>query len=78
MSIFTQCLNPLTGTVTWEEKDENYDYHQEVARSAFADMLHDQERVSAIHCHLIISHISLFGKVNNSCAIVESEILHRS
>ena len=44
MSIFTQCLNPLTGTVTWEEKDENYDYHQEVARSAFADMLHDQER----------------------------------
>lgn len=46
MSIFTQCLNPLTGTFTWEEKDENYDYHQEVARSAFADMLHDHERVS--------------------------------
>ncbi|XP_053994662.1 protein arginine N-methyltransferase 7 isoform X1 [Hylaeus volcanicus] len=44
MSIFTQCLNPLTGTITWEEKDENYDYHQEVARSAFADMLHDHER----------------------------------
>nr|XP_034196568.1 protein arginine N-methyltransferase 7 isoform X1 [Osmia lignaria] len=44
MSIFTQCLNPLTGTFTWEEKDENYDYHQEVARSAFADMLHDHER----------------------------------
>ncbi|XP_076243274.1 arginine methyltransferase 7 isoform X2 [Calliopsis andreniformis] len=44
MSIFTQCLNPLTGTVSWEEKDENYDYHQEVARSAFADMLHDHER----------------------------------
>lgn len=44
MSVFTQCLNPLTGTATWEEKDENYDYHQEVARSAFADMLHDHER----------------------------------
>ncbi|XP_017887941.1 protein arginine N-methyltransferase 7 isoform X1 [Ceratina calcarata] len=44
MSIFTQCLNPLSGTMTWEEKDENYDYHQEVARSAFADMLHDHER----------------------------------
>ncbi|XP_043257673.1 protein arginine N-methyltransferase 7 isoform X1 [Colletes gigas] len=44
MSIFTQCLNPLTGIITWEEKDENYDYHQEVARSAFADMLHDHER----------------------------------
>ncbi|PBC31995.1 Protein arginine N-methyltransferase [Apis cerana cerana] len=44
MSIFIQCLNPLTGTINWEEKDENYDYHQEIARSAFADMLHDHER----------------------------------
>ncbi|XP_068970829.1 protein arginine N-methyltransferase 7 isoform X2 [Bombus flavifrons] len=44
MSMFIQCLNPLIGTVNWEEKDENYDYHQEVARSAFADMLHDHER----------------------------------
>ncbi|KYQ46156.1 Protein arginine N-methyltransferase 7 [Trachymyrmex zeteki] len=46
MSIFTQCLNPLTGAASWEEKDQYYDYHQEVARSAFADMLHDHERVS--------------------------------
>lgn len=44
MSVFIQCLNPLTGIINWEEKDENYDYHQEVARSAFADMLHDHER----------------------------------
>ncbi|KAK9309305.1 hypothetical protein QLX08_001042 [Tetragonisca angustula] len=44
MSVFIQRLNPLTGTINWEEKDENYDYHQEVARSAFADMLHDHER----------------------------------
>ncbi|XP_012224136.1 protein arginine N-methyltransferase 7-like [Linepithema humile] len=44
MSIFTQNLNPLTGIATWEERDQYYDYHQEVARSAFADMLHDHER----------------------------------
>lgn len=25
-------------------KDEMFDYHQEVSRSAFADMLHDTER----------------------------------
>jgi type III protein arginine methyltransferase len=25
-------------------KDETFDYYQEVARSAFADMLHDTER----------------------------------
>lgn len=49
MSIFIQCLNPLTGTINWEEKDENYDYHQEIARSAFADMLHDHERVSTLY-----------------------------
>lgn len=49
MSMFIQCLNPLIGTANWEEKDENYDYHQEVARSAFADMLHDHERVSTIY-----------------------------
>ncbi|XP_014600290.1 PREDICTED: protein arginine N-methyltransferase 7 [Polistes canadensis] len=44
MTLFTQCLNPITGTATWEEKAQDYDYHQEVARSAFADMLHDHER----------------------------------
>ncbi|EZA46347.1 protein arginine N-methyltransferase 7 isoform X1 [Ooceraea biroi] len=44
MSVFIQCLNPLTGLQTWQEQDEYYDYHQEVARSAFADMLHDHER----------------------------------
>lgn len=45
MRVFTQSLNPITGTICWEENDPYYDYHQEVARSAFADMLHDHERV---------------------------------
>lgn len=54
MSIFTQCLNPLTGLTTWEEKDQYYDYHQEVARSAFADMLHDHERVNNFFLYIII------------------------
>ncbi|XP_033210575.1 protein arginine N-methyltransferase 7 isoform X2 [Belonocnema kinseyi] len=44
MSIFTQWMNPINGIITWEEKHSDYDYHQEVARSAFADMLHDKER----------------------------------
>ncbi|XP_043471337.1 protein arginine N-methyltransferase 7 isoform X2 [Leptopilina heterotoma] len=44
MSVFTQWLNPLIGILTWEEKHSDYDYHQEIARSAFADMLHDEER----------------------------------
>ncbi|XP_063991899.1 protein arginine N-methyltransferase 7 [Diachasmimorpha longicaudata] len=44
MSVFTQSFDPITGCAIWEEKDPDYDYHQEVARSAFADMLHDHER----------------------------------
>lgn len=44
MSVFIQKLNPLAGKMEWEVQDENYDYHQEIARSAFADMLHDTER----------------------------------
>lgn len=57
MSIFTQCLNPLTGIATWEEKDQDYDYHQEVARSAFADMLHDHERVGILNINIQIWYV---------------------
>lgn len=32
----------------WELQDELYDYHQDLARAGFADMLHDYERV----CHI--------------------------
>ncbi|KAK7873770.1 hypothetical protein R5R35_005767 [Gryllus longicercus] len=44
MSVFTKRINPLTGQAEWELQDESYDFHQEIARSAFADMLHDTER----------------------------------
>ena len=42
---FVQSLNPMTGKTEWKMIPEDYDYHQEVARAAFADMLHDSERV---------------------------------
>ena len=45
MSTFVQKLNPLTGKTVWELEDDNYDYHQEIARSMYADMLHDTDRV---------------------------------
>ncbi|XP_014367863.2 protein arginine N-methyltransferase 7 isoform X3 [Papilio machaon] len=44
MQVFTQKRNPITGSTEWELQHENYDYHQEIARSGFADMLHDKER----------------------------------
>ncbi|EDV98353.1 protein arginine N-methyltransferase 7 isoform X1 [Drosophila grimshawi] len=44
MASFGQVINPMTGENTWQERDENYDYHQEVANAGFGDMLHDWER----------------------------------
>ena len=45
MSTFTSRTNIVTGTNEWVfVDDENFDYQQELARSAFADMLHDHER----------------------------------
>ncbi|CAG4946707.1 unnamed protein product [Parnassius apollo] len=44
MQVFTQRRNPITGSTEWDVQHEDYDYHQEIARSAFADMLHDSER----------------------------------
>ncbi|KAF9419379.1 hypothetical protein HW555_004027 [Spodoptera exigua] len=44
MKVFTQKRNPITGSTEWDVQDENYDFHQEIARAGFADMLHDTER----------------------------------
>lgn len=45
MSTFTSRINIVTGNNEWVfVDDDNFDYQQELARSAFADMLHDHER----------------------------------
>ncbi|EHB17053.1 Protein arginine N-methyltransferase 7 [Heterocephalus glaber] len=44
MKVFCGQLNPTTGSMEWLEEDEHYDYHQEIARSSYADMLHDKDR----------------------------------
>ncbi|CAB0008525.1 unnamed protein product [Nesidiocoris tenuis] len=41
---FVQKVNPITGRLGWELEDDDYDYHQEIARSMYADMLHDHDR----------------------------------
>ncbi|KAK9503606.1 hypothetical protein O3M35_010131 [Rhynocoris fuscipes] len=41
---FVQKVNTLTGKMGWVLEDEYYDYHQEIARSMYADMLHDEDR----------------------------------
>lgn len=41
---FCQKYNPVTGKLEWEMQDENYDFQQEIARSGYADMVHDTER----------------------------------
>lgn len=45
MSTFTSRTNIITGDNEWMfVNDDDFDYQQELARSAFADMLHDHER----------------------------------
>ena len=45
MSTFTSRTNIVTGNNEWVfVDDDDFDYQQELARSAFADMLHDHER----------------------------------
>lgn len=67
MNIFTAKLNPITGQCDWEVQNEDYDYHQEVARAAFADMLHDTERNQKYEQALkvAIDHMHSLGKKAN-------------
>ncbi|XP_043937449.1 protein arginine N-methyltransferase 7 isoform X2 [Protopterus annectens] len=44
MKPFRAVVNPTTGALAWVKEDEDYDYNQEIARSAYADMLHDHDR----------------------------------
>lgn len=46
-NVVTQ-VNATTGKNECVKLHEHYDYHVEVARSAFADMLHDDDRVTFI------------------------------
>lgn len=41
---FTSRFNPITGTMQWDNVGEDYDFEQDIARSAYADMLHDRDR----------------------------------
>lgn len=50
-AVLVQKFNPGTGNLEWDLQAEDYDYVQEIARSGFADMLHDEERV-ILHYHL--------------------------
>jgi len=60
-SVLIQKFNPITGKTEWELQKENYDYTQEVARAGFADMLHDEERVSKINIfHPKGNHVTCF------------------
>lgn len=42
--IFRQTYNLITGKLEWQPKPVDYDFHQEIARSGYADMLHDVDR----------------------------------
>lgn len=41
---FSLDRNSMTGMMEWVPQNDGYDYQQEIARSGYADMLHDEER----------------------------------
>lgn len=45
MSVFASKVNVTTGQIEWVPMDDAFDYSQQIARSAYADMLHDKDRV---------------------------------
>ncbi|CAH2039388.1 unnamed protein product, partial [Iphiclides podalirius] len=67
MQVFTQKRNPITGSTEWDVQHEDYDFHQEIARSAFADMLHDTERNKKYYrvLQLAIERMHSLGKKAN-------------
>ncbi|XP_078048314.1 arginine methyltransferase 7 [Augochlora pura] len=54
MSLENANMRPLTGFDNWMD-DDTFDYYQEIARSAFADMLHDHERNQKYYAALKIA-----------------------
>lgn len=42
--MFSQRFSPTTGKMEWVVEDNDYDMRNEIARSAYTDMLHDNER----------------------------------
>jgi len=50
----------VSGQVEWVPMDDAFDYSQQIARSAYADMLHDTDRVRMlflVHFSVIIFSI---------------------
>lgn len=43
-SVFSSVFSPAAGKFVWKMRPDDYDYVQEMARWAYADMLHDYDR----------------------------------
>ena len=67
--IFVQALNPMTGKMEWKNQPEDYDYQQELARAAFADMLHDTERVGTIKIN-VTNFVQKIRQIEGSFALL--------
>ncbi|RWS04723.1 hypothetical protein B4U79_11921 [Dinothrombium tinctorium] len=66
---FVQKYNVLKGCMEWNPAIEDYDYRQEIARSAYADMLHDFDRNALYNKAIEKSVRKLLRDVNDDRAI---------
>jgi protein arginine N-methyltransferase 7 len=69
MSTFVSRTNPVTGKLDWIVQNDNYDFHQEVARSAYADMLHDTERNQMYNEALRRAVIAIHKRGERACVL---------
>lgn len=62
---FVSQLSPITGVMQWNLVDSDYDFQQEIARSAYADMLHDGDRNARYHDAIrhVITSLKAEGKM---------------
>lgn len=71
MSTFTSRTNIVTGANEWIfVDDDDFDYQQELARSAFADMLHDHER-NIQYEKAIVKTIRTLAKTMNKIHVLD-------
>lgn len=65
MAMFIEDIDHVTGERRWRVADDDYDLAQEIARSGFADMLHDTQRNRMFDQALrtVINEVSVFVKL---------------
>lgn len=77
MSIFIPKFDSTSGQTEWILEDDAFDYSQQIARSAYADMLHDTDRVSLfIHFFALVKFVRFAEDLLTAVQLHDSERIY--